>query len=104
MKHSVVKRPNSESSSCSPVAAPRKRIRQSAGGTEIENARWIFLFNCIFSSLHVVTRLFMVKFVYAERLALYLLEILFTHLYKRIKNNELKLSGLNPTPVYLEQL
>ena len=57
-----------------------------------------------FSSLHVVTRLFMVKFVYAERLALYLLEILFTHLCKRIKNNELKLSGLNPTPVYLEQL
>ena len=46
----------------------------------------------------------MVKFVYAERLALYLLEILFTHLYKRIKNNELKLSGLNPTLVYLEQL
>ena len=57
-----------------------------------------------FSSLHVVTRLFMVKFVYAERLALYLLEILFTHLYERIKINELKLSGLNPTPVYLEQL
>ena len=46
----------------------------------------------------------MVKFVYAERLALYLLEILFTHLYRRIKINELKLSGLNPTPVYLEQL
>ena len=58
-----------------------------------------------FSSLHVVyTRLCMVKFVYAERLTLYLLEILFTHLYKRIKNNELKLGGLNPTPVYLEQL
>ena len=104
MKHSVVKRPNSESSSCSPVAAPRKRIRQSAGGTEIEMRDGFSFLIVFFSSLHVVTRLFMVKFVYAERLALYLLEILFTHLYKRIKNNELKLSGLNPTPVYLEQL
>ena len=45
----------------------------------------------------------MVKFVYAERLALYFLDILFTHLYKRIKNNELKVGSIiNPTPVYLE--
>ena len=44
----------------------------------------------------------MVKFVYAERLALYFLDILFTHLYKRIKNNELKVDSIiNPTPVYL---
>ena len=51
----------------------------------------------------VVTRLCMVKFVYAERLALYFLDILFTHLYKRIKNNELKVGSIiNPTPVYLE--
>ena len=53
----------------------------------------------------VVTRLCMVKFVYAERLALYLLDILFTYLYERIKNNELKVGSIiNPTPMYLEQL
>ena len=47
----------------------------------------------------------MVKFVYAERLALYLLDILFTYLYERIKNNEWKVGSIiNPTPVYLEQL
>ena len=45
-----------------------------------------------------------VKFVYAERLALYLLDILFTYFYERIKNNELKVGSIiNPTPVYLEQ-
>ena len=44
----------------------------------------------------------MVKFVYAERLALYFLDIFFTHLYKRIKNNESKVDSIiSPTPVYL---
>ena len=45
----------------------------------------------------------MLKFVYAERLALY---FFFAYLYaERIKNNELKLGALtNPTPVFLEQL
>ena len=102
MKHSIVKHPNSESSSCSSVAAPRKRKRHSAGSTEIENVSKDFPFYCIFfSSFHIaVTRLCMVKFVYAERLALYLLDILFTYLYERIKNNELKVGSIiNPTPV-----
>ena len=50
----------------------------------------------------IVTRLWMVKFVYAERLALHFLDIFFTHLCKRIKNNELKVDSIiNPTPVYL---
>ena len=64
--------------------------------------RRIFLFIAFFfSSFHIaVTRLCMVKFVYAERLALYLLDILFTYLYERIKNNELKVDSIiNPTPV-----
>ena len=43
--------------------------------------RWIFLFILFFLSLHVaVTRLYMVKFVYTERLALHLLDILYTSL------------------------
>ena len=49
----------------------------------------------------------MLKFVYAERLALYLLDILFTWLQceEKKKKNELRLSAItNPTPVYLEQL
>ena len=47
MKHSIVKHPNSESSSCSPVAAPKKRKRQS-GNAEIENFAMDFPFYCIF--------------------------------------------------------
>ena len=47
-----------------------------------------FPFYSIFLSLHIaVTRLYMVKFVYTERLALHLLDILYTSLkcedYKR---------------------
>ena len=72
MKRSIVKRPNLESLSGSPLAARRKRIRESAGNIEIENVVIDFPFLiAYFSSLHVaVTRLCMVKFVYAERLAL----------------------------------
>ena len=49
---------------------------------------WIFLFIVFLSSLYVVvTRLSVIKFFYAERLSLYLLEILYTYSYnaKRIK-------------------
>ena len=54
---------------------------QSAGSTEIENIAMDFLF-CIFSSLHIATsRLSMEKTVFvAERLALYLSDILHTQL------------------------
>ena len=56
-------------------------------------SRWIFLFTLFLSNLHVAaTRLSMVKFVYAERLALYLLDLFFAYFIT------------NPTPVYLEQL
>ena len=77
MKDSSAKQPTVESSLCSPVAAPKKRKRQS-GNAEIENFAMDFPFYCIFfSSLHIaVTRLF----VSAERLALYLLDILHTQL------------------------
>ena len=37
VKRSIVKRPNLESLSGSPLAARRKRIRESAGNIEIEN-------------------------------------------------------------------
>ena len=52
MKHSVVKHANIKPSSHSLVTAPRKKICQSAGSTEIENLAMDFLF-CIFSSLHI---------------------------------------------------
>ena len=48
MKNSIVKYSNVESSSCSPVAAPKKKIRQSAGSTEIENVAMHFPLQCIF--------------------------------------------------------
>ena len=70
MKHSVVKHPNVKSSSHSLLTAPRKKICQSAGSTEIENVAMDFLF-CIFSSLHITaSRLSMEKIVFvAKRLA-----------------------------------
>ena len=57
-----------ESSSCSPVAAPKKRKRKSTGNTEIENVAMDFPFYCFlfffFSSSHIaVTRLSVVKCV-----------------------------------------
>ena len=48
MKNSIVKHSNVESSSCSPVAAPKKKIRQSAGSTKIENVAMHFPLQCIF--------------------------------------------------------
>ena len=44
VKRSIGKRPNSESSSCSPLTAPRKKIRESAGSTKIENVVMDFPF------------------------------------------------------------
>ena len=45
---SIVKHSNVESSSCSLVAATRKKMRQSASSTEIENVAMDFPFYCIF--------------------------------------------------------
>ena len=47
MKDSSAKQPTVESSLCSPVAAPKKRKRQS-GNAEIENFAMDFPFYCIF--------------------------------------------------------
>ena len=80
MKHSTVEHSNVESSSCSPVAATRKRKRQSAGSTNIENVAMDFPFYCALSSLHIaVTRLSMVKY-FSERLGLYLYKTFFPRL------------------------
>ena len=74
MKHSVVKHSNVKSSSHSLVAAPMKKIRQSAGSTEIENVAMDFLF-CIFSSLHIAaSRLSMVKFVLCRKTGIIFIE------------------------------
>ena len=48
VKLSIVKHSNVELSSCSLVAATRKKIRQSASSTEIENVAMDFPFYCIF--------------------------------------------------------
>ena len=90
MKDSIAKQPTVESSSCSPVAAPKKRKRQS-GNAEIENFAMDFPFYCIF----------FFKFAYC----CYIFICLSSYNVKRMKNEELKWGAItNPTPVYLEQL
>ena len=53
MKDSIAKQPTVESSLCSPVAAPKKRKRQS-GNAEIENFAMDFPFYCIFFQVFIL--------------------------------------------------
>ena len=105
MKHSVVKHSNVKSSSHSLVAAPRKKIRQSAGSTEIENVAMNFPFYCIFFKF--AYRCYM--FIYGEICLCRKAGIIFIRhpldlLIMRMlfKKRELKLGVItNPTPVCL---
>ena len=48
MEHSTVKNSNVKLSSCSLVAAPKKRKRDSAGSRQIENVAMDYPFYCSF--------------------------------------------------------
>ena len=109
MERSTVKNSNVKSSSCSLVAAPKKRKRDSAGSRQIENVAMDYPFYCSFIKFSYCCY----TFIYGKIWLCRKTSILFIRhplhlIIMRIiilKNKELKLGAISyPTPVYLEEL